>query len=147
MRQFKIFILITTTLTLLGAAAGCEALQPSTGQATLQASGLIEAQEVSISPQISGVAAEVAVAEGDTVQAGDLLFRLDGSLLEAERQVAEASVAAAEAAVQTAQAVRSSTTRIFGVSAELGPAPLTTQDRPRAASSTTISCPRPASWT
>jgi multidrug resistance efflux pump len=47
---------------------------------------------------------EVAVAEGDTVAAGQLLLRLDGAAADAELAAARAAVAAAEAGVARAEA-------------------------------------------
>jgi multidrug resistance efflux pump len=55
-------------------------------------------------PGAGGVVAEVLVAEGDTVTAGQPLLRLDGTQLEGQVAVAEAAVAAAKAAVDTARA-------------------------------------------
>ena len=46
--------------------------------------------------------AEVLVNEGDAVKAGDPLFRLDGSLLAAQRKAAAAALDTASSAVQTA---------------------------------------------
>lgn len=71
---------------------------------SLQASGIIEATEVSVAAELSGLVDEILVEEGEQVQAGDLLFRLDGSLLLAQREAAAANLAAAEAGVTTAQA-------------------------------------------
>ncbi|MEZ0396780.1 MAG: efflux RND transporter periplasmic adaptor subunit [Anaerolineales bacterium] len=71
---------------------------------TLTASGAIEAVSITISPEIGGRVAEVYVDEGDTVRAGDPLFRLDDSLLQAQRAVAAANLDLARAAAQTAQA-------------------------------------------
>lgn len=69
----------------------------------LTASGTIEAVEVSVSPELAGRVMEVLVDEGQTVKAGDVLVRLDSSLLEAQRSQAEAGLAAAEAAWRAAQ--------------------------------------------
>jgi len=73
-------------------------------QTSLTASGTIEAVEVTISPEIGGKVAEVMVEEGATVNAGDVLFRLDDTLLKAQRAVASASLDTARGAVTTAQA-------------------------------------------
>lgn len=69
----------------------------------LTASGSIEAVEVSISPEIGGKVAEVYVEEGDTVQTGDPLFRLDDTLLQAQRAVAAANLDLARVAAETAK--------------------------------------------
>ncbi len=68
-------------------------------QTALQGTGTIEADQVNIGPEVSGRVAEVLVDEGQPVQAGQVLFRLDDALLKSQR-------AQAEAAVQTARAQR-----------------------------------------
>jgi multidrug resistance efflux pump len=70
----------------------------------LRASGTVEAVEVHIAPELSGRVADVMVKEGDTVQAGDVLFRLDDEVLQAQRRGAEAAVQAARAGLRAAQA-------------------------------------------
>jgi len=79
--------------------AGCG----SGADTPVQASGQIQAKEVNVASELTGRVLEVVVDEGDTVQAGDVLFRLEGTLLEAERRAAEADAASARAAVRTAQ--------------------------------------------
>lgn len=81
---------------LLGGCAGLGAPQES----TIQASGLIEATEVAVSPQASGQVAEVLVHEGDHVKAGDLLMRLDDQGLQAQRASVQAAGQSAETAAQ-----------------------------------------------
>lgn len=71
--------------------------------AALQASGQIEAKEIAVAPELSGRVVEVLVNEGDAVKAGDLLLRLDDSLLTAQRSVAAAQFESAKASVQAAQ--------------------------------------------
>jgi len=70
----------------------------------LKASGTVEAVEVQVGPELGGRVVEVMVKEGDAVQTGDPLFRLDDTLLQAQRRQAEAAVAATQAALRTAQA-------------------------------------------
>jgi multidrug resistance efflux pump len=70
----------------------------------LVASGFIEAEEVDIAPEIGGRVAELAVEEGGEVEAGDLLARIEGTLLEAQIEVAEAGVGVAEAELAQVQA-------------------------------------------
>lgn len=57
------------------------------------------AQEIRLSFPTSGLLAEVLVEEGQTVRAGDILARLDTTLLDAEVQIAEDRLASAEAAL------------------------------------------------
>jgi len=70
----------------------------------LTASGTIEAVQVHLSPELAGRVSEVNVNDGDVIQAGDALFRLDGALLRAQRAAAEAALETARAAEASAQA-------------------------------------------
>lgn len=93
------------------------ALQRHNLNGSIQASGTIEAEEVRISTEMTSRILEVAVQEGDPVSEGMLLFKLDGELLQAQRDravaalesaedgetLARAGVAAAEAALEAAQ--------------------------------------------
>ena len=69
----------------------------------LRASGTIEAVEVNVAPETPGKIKEVMVDEGQTVQTGEALLRLDDSLLAAQRQVAQHGVNSAKDALLTAQ--------------------------------------------
>jgi multidrug resistance efflux pump len=69
--------------------------QPQAGGLT--ASGFIEAEEVTIAPELGGRVVELLVEEGDEVETGQVLVRLDGTLLEAQ-------IASAQAALEVAQA-------------------------------------------
>ncbi|HSB01740.1 MAG TPA: HlyD family efflux transporter periplasmic adaptor subunit [Anaerolineales bacterium] len=69
----------------------------------LQASGQIEAKEIAIAPELSGRVVEVAVNEGDAVKAGDLVLRLDDSLLQFQKKAAQAALDSANAGARTAQ--------------------------------------------
>lgn len=82
-----------------------------TDNSALTASGTIEAVEITLSPEMSAKVVEVLVDEGDSVKAGDVLFRLDGRLLSAQRGVtaagldtARATASIASAALETARA-------------------------------------------
>ncbi len=69
----------------------------------LQASGIVEAVEVVVAPEIAGRVREVRVEEGLMVEAGQELFRLDDALILAQRDQAQAAVATTQAALITAQ--------------------------------------------
>jgi multidrug efflux pump subunit AcrA (membrane-fusion protein) len=81
-------------------------LQKNTVSLALTASGTVEAVQVDISPEIAGKVTEVLVQEGDTVKAGDVLFRLDDTLLQAQRAQADTALASARLAAQTADAAQ-----------------------------------------
>jgi len=81
--------------------SGCENLN---GQSTsLKASGTISAVQVDVAPQIGGTVVSVSTEEGTQVKKGDELFRIDDSLLKAQRDQADASVTLAESALATAK--------------------------------------------
>jgi HlyD family secretion protein len=93
-------------LVVLGlAAAGYYLLvrSPSSADGAIRASGTVEAVEVVISPEISGKVAEVFVRQGESVAAGQELFRLDGALLDAQRALAVAGRATAQAGLDSAR--------------------------------------------
>jgi len=69
--------------------------------------GTLEAHvKASISPKISGLITEVRVDQGNHVEAGKVLFRLDGSDLKRQVEIAESDLAAARAAVDRQSADR-----------------------------------------
>ena len=70
----------------------------------LGGSGTVEAVEVTVSPEVSGRVVEVLVEEGQSVQAGDLLFRLDDTLLLAQQAQAQTALEAAQAGLEVAHA-------------------------------------------
>jgi len=69
----------------------------------LQASGTIEAVDVSVSPEMAGKVIDVLAGEGDIVQAEAPLLHLDTSLLAAQREVAVAQIESARTALATVQ--------------------------------------------
>ena len=70
----------------------------------LTASGTVEATEILIAPELSGKVTEVLVNQGDIVKAGDVLFRLDDTLPQAQRNVTAAALDTAKSASLTAEA-------------------------------------------
>jgi len=70
---------------------------------SLSSSGTVEAVEIRMAPEIGGRVVEVLVDEGDQVEEGQPLLRLDDTLLQNQRDQAVAGLAQAEAAVQAAE--------------------------------------------
>jgi HlyD family secretion protein len=110
-KKRRTFILIFTILALTS-AGGCAVFRgmDAGNQNILQASGTVEAVEIMVSPELNGRVREVLVAEGDRVEAGEPLFRLEGDILAAQRvqavaglDTAEANLAVARAALVTIQ--------------------------------------------
>src|SRR5512135_3285043 len=90
----------------LVAAVGYYAVRAfaANNDSALKASGTIEATTVNVSPELAGKVLAVQVDQGSAVQTGQMLFRLDDTLLAAQRDAAAAALQAAQSASQTAQA-------------------------------------------
>jgi multidrug efflux pump subunit AcrA (membrane-fusion protein) len=73
-------------------------------EASLSLSGTIEGEVIAVSAETPGRISELLVAEGDAVKAGDVLFRLDATLLQSQREAAVASQALARGALASAKA-------------------------------------------
>jgi HlyD family secretion protein len=91
------FVLLVSfvVLTLLGLLAACS--RTPTSADPLVASGFIEGTQVSIASEMSGQISEMLFDRGDAVHAGDVLLRLDDTVLQNQRLEAEAGLAAANA--------------------------------------------------
>jgi HlyD family secretion protein len=63
----------------------------------LTASGFIEAEEVAVAPELGGRVVELLADEGEEVEAGQVVVRLGGALLDAQIEVAQAALDVAEA--------------------------------------------------
>jgi HlyD family secretion protein len=104
MKNIRLLIIIV-----LVAAAGFGAWyyfgrNAAAASGTLTASGTVETTEISVSPETSGRIIDIKVQEGDAVKAGDVLFRLDDALLQAQRNASAASLDTAKSAEVTAEA-------------------------------------------
>lgn len=84
-RSFLIPLVITVSL-----LAGCDSITPGGTDDRIIASGVIEADEISIAPEINGKIAEVYIQEGSSVKAGDLLFTLEDDLLLKQKEQVQA---------------------------------------------------------
>ena len=93
---------IATGLALIAAAGVSTACRGRQADGPLRASGYVEATEVRVAPEVGGRVLEIKVDEGDRVDTGALLARLDTSdtgiairRVEAERAQAASAVATA----------------------------------------------------
>lgn len=96
-KHFALFLIILGSMLL----AACNGVNEEEG--VIEASGTISSVQVSIAPEQSGKVLEVLVTEGQVVEEGEALFRLDDALLLAQQQQAQAGVALAQAALDAAQ--------------------------------------------
>jgi HlyD family secretion protein len=114
-------IFLVVALVLIGTAAGLWYLSSQSGvwdqlladlglqtEATpagvLAASGIVEAEEVSVTTELGGRVAEVLADEGNLVEEGDVVILLDGALLSAQMAQAEAALEAAQATLAQVEA-------------------------------------------
>lgn len=81
-------------------ASGWRPWQAFKQTSTSQASGVIMADEITLSPSRGGRIARFEVNEGDAVRTGQELVMLDTTLLDAQIAVAEAQLAVAQASLQ-----------------------------------------------
>jgi len=77
--------------------------QPARGE-VLEASGIIQAEEVLVASEWGGTIAAIPVKEGDKVVAGEVLVQLDTALLDVQIEAAQAAMALAEAGLAQAEA-------------------------------------------
>jgi multidrug resistance efflux pump len=82
----------------VAAASGCWWLLGERGT-ELRLHGTVEVQEVRLGPKVGGRVAEVLIREGDLIQAGQLLVRLEAPELEAQHEQWLARVQAKSAAL------------------------------------------------
>lgn len=88
-----------------GAVFAWFATRPALPPEIVTANGRIEAETVQIAAKTGGRVLEVLVREGDLVQAGSILARIDTAELDAQKAGAIAQTAAAEDAVNNAAAL------------------------------------------
>ncbi|MEE9400251.1 MAG: efflux RND transporter periplasmic adaptor subunit [Dehalococcoidales bacterium] len=82
---------------------GCASLEST---AEIFGSGFIEAKDVAVAFEFGGRIVDITASEGDRIEAGVALIKLDDSLLKAEEQQADAALAEAQAGLQQAIASR-----------------------------------------
>jgi HlyD family secretion protein len=117
----KRIALIAVVLVL--AAAGTAAWFALSGNGTqasgLAGSGTIEAPEVAVAPLVSGTIVQAPIAEGSLVKKGDLLFRIDDSVVKLQVAQAQAGVNAATAARDQAKHDKKTTAEIAVAQAQV----------------------------
>jgi HlyD family secretion protein len=104
---------------------------PAATDGLLQINGRIEGDRVTLAPKLAGRVIELAVREGDTVSAGQLLVRLDDRAMRARldqalaaQETLQAQIVSQEAGLdvlrgETAVAVKAASTRIAAAEADV----------------------------
>ncbi len=106
-RRSTMIIAAIGLVLIVGGYYGVRALTGGSNGA-LKASGTIEATTVNVSPELAGKVQAVLADEGQAVKTGQALFRLDDTLLQAQRAAAAAGLQAAQTAALTTQAAYAS---------------------------------------
>ncbi len=86
-----------SSILLIGLITLVPACQSSANGTTLRFSGVIEGAQAAVVAEMGGRVIELAADEGDAVQAGQVLARLDDAALQVQVKQAQAAVRAAEA--------------------------------------------------
>jgi multidrug resistance efflux pump len=84
-------IFLLTILTIVTSGCGILLAEGGTTTAGFQASGVVEAIEIVLAPEVGGKISDVFVSEGDKIAAGDPLFEIDGKLVRAQLEQAKAA--------------------------------------------------------
>ena len=99
--KIKKILLIIPILLIILSISGCDTnssgISGNKKGNALEASGVVEAVQVRISPQVPGQVLEVLIEEGDQVKEGDLLVQLDQSQLQAQVNQASSILKQAQA--------------------------------------------------
>ncbi len=101
MREKRILWLLIGIVLIAGSLSACD----SSGSDTLRASGVVEAVEVVVAPELGGRVIEVFVEAGDAVREGDALFSMDDEVITQQVAQAEAGYKAALASQDAAQSM------------------------------------------
>lgn len=115
-----LIILILSLITIF--LSGCDSLTTDLSAnnegKSIQASGVIEAEQIALASELSGRIAEIFVKEGDKVSAGDLVLTLEDDLLLTQKAQVQAQYDAAQAQLEGAKAAENAA-RAFLNTAEI----------------------------
>ncbi|WP_313088115.1 HlyD family secretion protein [Stutzerimonas nitrititolerans] len=98
-------LMIAAVLAVVALLAWLEMRPNGLGEGFASGNGRIEATEIDVATKLAGRVVEINVDEGDFVQPGQVLARMDTEVLQAQLNQAEAQVRQAENAILTARAL------------------------------------------
>src|SRR4051794_40674086 len=104
MSRRMILILVVLVAVVGGGVAWLILSKPKLAEGFAAGNGRLEATEVYVSTKYPGRIAEMMFNEGDTVEAGQVVARMDTTALQAQLREAEAQIAAAQNSKQAALA-------------------------------------------
>ncbi|MFH0769681.1 MAG: efflux RND transporter periplasmic adaptor subunit [Chloroflexota bacterium] len=111
MKRIRLAVIILVVIVIISAGIWWLA-GSTTSEATpdILTSGFIEATSVAIAPEVGGRIVEITADEGDRIEAGANLIKLDDSLLSAQKEQSEAAVKIAKLALEQAMISREQAT-------------------------------------
>ena len=123
MKKFRsVFVIfLALAVSLAGCSGGATVSNPlttltgGTKSTALTASGTVETTQIPVAAESSGRILNIKAQEGDTVKAGDVLFTLDNTLLQAQRAATSASLDSANMAVATSRAALASVQEQYNI--------------------------------
>lgn len=98
-------LLTLAVLVIIGVLAWSQLRTDGLGEGFSSGNGRIEATEIDVATKLGGRIREITVDEGDFVQPGQIIARMDTEVLEAELSQARAQVRQAENVILTAKAL------------------------------------------
>lgn len=110
----------------VGLSAGCSTPDLSTD---IVGSGFVEASEVGIAVEAPGRIVEISVNDGDRVEAGRVVVRLDDSLLKARERQAVAAISLSRASLNQVVVVRDGVKKVWEGAVEVQKNPLELEAR------------------
>jgi multidrug resistance efflux pump len=119
MKKRIAIIVVVLVLAAAGATAWIVLSGNGAKSSLLAGSGTVEAPEVAVSSLVSGTIIEAPVGEGSPVKKGDVLFRIDDSVLKLQVVQAQAAVSAAKAGRDQAKKDDKSSAEIAAAQAQL----------------------------
>lgn len=117
---------------IVGLLAWSELRTDGLGDGFASGNGRIEATEIDVATKLGGRIREISVDEGDFVQPGQIIARMDTEVLEAQLNQARAQVRQAENAILTVQALVAQRERKGHRRSRGAPAPRRTDGRAEA---------------
>jgi multidrug resistance efflux pump len=107
-KRLRLIMLGLATLAIVGVAVGQTLASPQSiapqAEESLAASGVIQAEQVTIASEFGGRIADIPVTEAEGVITGQVVVQLDTTMLDAQIEVAQAMVELAEAGLAQAKA-------------------------------------------
>ena len=112
----KIILILSSLLLSSISLTSCDTFFPDSEE-SIKASGVVEANEIVVAPEVGGRIIEVMVNEGDQLNFGDTLIRIEDDLLKSQLHQAESVLSVAQANYDLVAAGLTEEQRLAAISA------------------------------